>query len=89
VLPEPDVASLAAAMEAASGDAHVTVDLERSVVVAPSGEEHAFAIDPARREALLAGLDDIGQTLRQAEAITAWQTADRSTRPWVWASAQT
>lgn len=83
-LPEGTVAALAAQVEAAPEQAQVTVDLERSVVVAPDGTAFPFAIDPARREALLAGLDDIGLTLRAAAAIAAWQQADRAARPWAW-----
>lgn len=84
VLPEKSVSAIAAQVERSPGNARVTVDLERCVVVSPTGEEHSFVVDPARREALLAGLDDIGLTLRQAEAIAAWQTADRTRRPWAW-----
>lgn len=84
VLPEEAVAALAAAVELAPGNARVTVDLERCVVVGPEGDAHRFEIDPARREALLAGLDDIGLTLRQAPAIAAWQAEDRAARPWAW-----
>lgn len=86
VLPEAAIAALAEDMEASPGNARVTVDLDRMVVTAPSGTEHRFVIDPARREALLAGLDDIGLTLRQGEAIAAWQAEDRTARPWVWPS---
>ncbi|WP_144186648.1 3-isopropylmalate dehydratase small subunit [Elioraea rosea] len=84
VLPEASVSAIAAEVERSPGNARVTVDLERCVVVSPSGDEHPFAVDAARREALLAGLDDIGLTLRQADAIAAWQTEDRSRRPWAW-----
>ncbi|WP_291299061.1 3-isopropylmalate dehydratase small subunit [Elioraea sp.] len=84
VLPEATIAALAEEVEASPGNARVTVDLDRMVVTAPSGAEHRFVIDPARREALLAGLDDIGLTLRQGEAIGAWQAEDRAARPWVW-----
>ncbi|HET9019331.1 MAG TPA: 3-isopropylmalate dehydratase small subunit, partial [Acetobacteraceae bacterium] len=45
------------------GNARLTVDLERQVVVRPNGEEIRFEIDPFRRHLLLEGLDDIGQTL--------------------------
>ncbi|MEN0077323.1 MAG: 3-isopropylmalate dehydratase small subunit, partial [Paracraurococcus sp.] len=44
------------------GNARLTVDLEREVVVRPNGEEIPFKIDPLRRHLLLNGLDDIGQT---------------------------
>jgi 3-isopropylmalate/(R)-2-methylmalate dehydratase small subunit len=45
-----------------------TVDLERLVVTLPSGREAAFAIDPAVRERLLNGWDEIALTeLRMAE----------------------
>jgi len=84
VLPAEAVEALAAAMEQAPGNARVTVDLERCLVVGPAGDAYRFEIDPARREALLAGLDDIGLTLRQAPAIAAWQAEDRAARPWVW-----
>ncbi len=84
VLDETTVRAIAAQVEAAPGNARVTVDLEREVVIAPDGTVHSFAIDPARRETLLAGLDDIGLTLRAADAIAAWQRADRAARPWAW-----
>lgn len=87
VLDEAAVRAIAAQMEAAPGNARVTVDLEREVVVAPDGGSYPFAIDPARREALLAGLDDIGMTLRAGAAIAAWQRADRTARPWAWLAA--
>jgi 3-isopropylmalate/(R)-2-methylmalate dehydratase small subunit len=62
----------------------MTIDLVRQLVISPEGEERAFVIDPLRREALLAGLDAIGQTLTYASDIAAWQAADRVARPWVW-----
>lgn len=62
-----------------------TVDLVRQVVVDCEGAEHAFDIDPLRREGLLAGLDDMGLTLRDADAIAQWQADDRVRRPWAWA----
>ena len=46
------------------GNARITVDLERQVVVRPNGEEIHFDIDPFRKHLLLNGLDDIGQTLQ-------------------------
>ena len=81
-LPAPDVARLADAC--AGGNARVTVDLRRQVVVFPHGEEVAFDLEPIRRDAMLEGLDEIGLTLKHADAIAAFQTQDREARPWVW-----
>jgi 3-isopropylmalate/(R)-2-methylmalate dehydratase small subunit len=55
------------------GNARLTVDLDRQVVVRPSGEAIPFEIDPFRRHCLLLGLDDIGQTLQHEAAISAYE----------------
>jgi 3-isopropylmalate/(R)-2-methylmalate dehydratase small subunit len=71
------------AAQAAEG-AVFTVDLERQRIVAPDGTEWAFETEALRRESLLAGLDDIGLTLRHVDAIDAWEAADQALRPWNW-----
>ena len=81
-LKEADVLALAA--EAFDRPEPVVVDLQRQVVVAPSGLQLGFDIDPLRRTMMLEGLDDIGLTLRDAAVIEAWQENDRAVRPWVW-----
>ena len=63
----------------------VTVDLLRSVVVAPDDIETTFRIDRLRREALIEGLDDIGLTAKRADEITVFQARDRARRPWIYA----
>ena len=78
-LPEVVVGSLAG--QAADG-APVTVDLRQCVVVAPDGTSHGFTLDPMRREMLLAGVDELGLTLRRVAEISAWQQADALRRPW-------
>ena len=65
VLPEDEVKQLMAAGEA-------TVDLEQQVV-AFDGHEAAFEIDPETKRRLLGGLDDIGVTLQQADAIERYE----------------
>ena len=65
------------------GNARLTVDLARQVVVRPSGEEIAFEIDPFRRHLLLEGLDDIGQTLQHATAIDAYEQRQRAEASWM------
>ena len=65
------------------GNARLTVDLARQVVVRPSGEEIRFEIDPFRRHLLLEGLDDIGQTLQHGSSIDAYEARQRSERAWM------
>jgi 3-isopropylmalate/(R)-2-methylmalate dehydratase small subunit len=65
------------------GNARLTVDLERQVVVRPSGEEIPFAVDPFRRHLLLNGLDDIGQTLQHATAIDSFEAKRKTAQPWL------
>ena len=81
-LPAADVERLASAC--AGGNARVTVDLRRQVVVFPHGEEVAFDIEPIRRDAMLEGLDEIGLTMKHADAITVFQAQDQAARPWMW-----
>ncbi len=63
----------------------LTVDLERQVVVEPEGTEHAFEVDPFRRECLLHGLDDIALTLQHADAIRAYEERRAREAPWLFA----
>ena len=65
------------------GNARLTVDLPRQVVVRPNGEEIPFAVDALRRHLLLNGLDDIGQTMQRAPAINAYEARLRQQAPWM------
>ena len=67
------------------GNARISVDLERQVVVRPNGEEIPFQIDPFRRHLLLNGLDDIGQTMQHAPAIDGFEARQRAAQPWLYA----
>ena len=84
MLPIALAEDVVAALAAESRDGSFTVDLERQVIVPPAGGEVAFRLDALQRQALLEGLDEIGLTLQRTDAIEAWQSADRSRRPWVW-----
>jgi 3-isopropylmalate/(R)-2-methylmalate dehydratase small subunit len=83
VLDAEAVETLAGEVEASQGAGKLTVDLAESVVVAPSGKRYPFAVEARRREAMLAGLDEIGVTLRRADEIAAFQARDRERRPWI------
>jgi 3-isopropylmalate/(R)-2-methylmalate dehydratase small subunit len=63
------------------GNARLTIDLERQVVVRPSGEEIPFEIDAFRKHTLLNGLDDIDQTLMRAPAIDTYEAREPSWKP--------
>ena len=65
VLPEGDVKDLMEAGEA-------TIDLEQQTV-AFDGREVKFDIDAEMKRRLLGGLDDIGVTLQQADAIERYE----------------
>jgi 3-isopropylmalate/(R)-2-methylmalate dehydratase small subunit len=56
----------------------ITIDVERRTLAAPAvGIECDFPLDDATRERFLEGLDDVGITLRDADAIDRYET----TRP--------
>jgi 3-isopropylmalate/(R)-2-methylmalate dehydratase small subunit len=65
VLPEDDVRALMAA-----GEAEVNLDAQ---IVRFDGREAGFEIDPEIKHRLLNGLDDIGVTLSNADAIDAYE----------------
>ena len=60
------------------------IDLVARTVQAEGDAPLPFEVDPLRRECLLAGLDDLGLTLRDAPLIDQWQQEDRRERPWIW-----
>jgi 3-isopropylmalate/(R)-2-methylmalate dehydratase small subunit len=83
LLDRATVESMARELELSQGSGRISVDLTDMSVTAPSGKRYAFAVEPKRRQALLAGLDEIGITLERAAEIAAFQAEDRRRRPWV------
>ena len=61
----------------------LAVDLPRQVVVTPAGEEFSFDIDDFSKGCLLEGLDEIGLTLNDADAIRAYESAREKDTPWL------
>ena len=82
VLPPERVASLRTILEQTPGG-RITVDLGAQTVTGPDGVSDAIAIDPFRRECLLAGTDDISFTLRHRDAIAAFEQAHEAEVPWL------
>ena len=64
--------------------AAMIVDLVQRQLSIGDSPALAFQIDELRRESLLAGLDAIGLTLKDAALIASWQASDRDRRPWLW-----
>tara|TARA_R110002020_G_scaffold187119_8_gene385268 strand:+ start:1529 stop:2176 length:648 start_codon:yes stop_codon:yes gene_type:complete len=59
------------------------VDLENQRVITPSGEILEFEVDEFRKHCLLEGLDDIGLTLKDEDAIRAFEQKHKAARPWL------
>lgn len=67
----------------ASEGYQLTVDLQAQVIRKPDGTEIGFEVDAFRKHCLLEGLDDIGLTLQDADAIRAYETNRREKCPWL------
>ncbi|MFT6351616.1 3-isopropylmalate dehydratase small subunit [Neptuniibacter pectenicola] len=87
VLSDAQVDQLFIEVEASEGY-QLTINLEKQVVVTPSGEEIAFDIDGFRKHCLLNGLDDIGLTLQHADEIKAYEAKRKAEAPWLFGAIQ-
>ncbi|MGH8432841.1 MAG: 3-isopropylmalate dehydratase small subunit [Solimonas sp.] len=74
-----------AIFELVAGDANaqVTVDLPAQQVQLSDGRVYGFAINPHHKHNLVNGLDEIGLTLQQADAIRAYEAKRRVAAPWL------
>ena len=81
-LPEETVERLFQEVAANEGYA-LDVDLENQRITTPSGEVIEFEVDPFRKHCLLEGLDDIGITLQDEDAIRTFEAKHRAARPWL------
>lgn len=71
-------------VDQAGGANHLfSVDLEAQTVTAPDGSVHTFEIDPGRKANLIAGLDEIGQSLTRAESIDRFEEERALSKPWM------
>jgi 3-isopropylmalate dehydratase small subunit len=83
ILDDGAMATLESHLGTANSAASFTVDLSRQVVICPDGTMLTFAFDPAEKNILLKGLDDIGLTLQHAQAITEWERSCAAKQPWL------
>lgn len=63
----------------------IAVDLPAQTLTSSVGEVIAFEVDPFRKHCLLEGLDDIGLTLQQLDAIRTYEERRRVEAPWLFA----
>jgi 3-isopropylmalate/(R)-2-methylmalate dehydratase small subunit len=61
----------------------LTIDLAAQSVTTSTGQTYSFALDPFRKEALLQGLDAVGQTLLRVDTIAAYEQRRRAELPWL------
>lgn len=82
VLAERDVDAL---FELASGESAVEIDIDLQLqeVKGPNGFSASFEIDPFRKTCLLEGLDEIGLSLKDVDAIKAYEARRVVDAPWL------
>jgi 3-isopropylmalate/(R)-2-methylmalate dehydratase small subunit len=84
VLPADTVDGLFREVEATPGY-RLRIDLPEQRITTPQGLDLRFGIDPSHKHSLVHGLDEIGQTLKHAEAIRAFEVTHRERFPWLFA----
>ena len=82
ILKDEEVDALFEQAEATEGY-QLTVDLEAQTVTRPDGVQYSFEVDAFRKHCLLNGLDDIGLTLQDQEAIKAFEAKHQQSSPWL------
>ncbi len=84
ILGESEVDELFRQCEATPGY-RLSIDLESQTVSGPDGQTRHFEVDAFRKHCLLNGLDDIGLTLQDAEAIRDFEARHSQNSPWLFA----
>jgi 3-isopropylmalate/(R)-2-methylmalate dehydratase small subunit len=82
VLDEKDIDELFVQAEQNEGY-QLTIDLAAQTVTRPDGVQYSFEIDEFRKHCLLNGLDDIGLTLQDADAIASFEAKHKASQPWL------
>ncbi|KDD65416.1 3-isopropylmalate/(R)-2-methylmalate dehydratase small subunit [Pseudomonas sp. BT76 TE3572] len=86
ILTDAEVDELFQQVEANPGY-ELTVDLQAQTVTRPDGKVYSFELDEFRKHCLVNGLDDIGLTLQDHEAIAAFEAKHRASQPWLFRDA--
>ncbi|MBD0866537.1 MAG: 3-isopropylmalate dehydratase small subunit [Rhodobacteraceae bacterium] len=64
-------------------NARITVDLDAQTITTSDGKTLRFEIDNFKKNCLLEGLDDIGQSLEKVASIDAYEAKAAVERPWI------
>ncbi len=59
------------------------IDLAAQTVITQSGQSFPFEVDAFRKHCLINGLDDIGLTLQESEAIRSYESSRKQNAPWL------
>jgi 3-isopropylmalate/(R)-2-methylmalate dehydratase small subunit len=86
ILSDAEVDELFQQVEANPGY-ELTVDLQAQTVTRPDGKVYSFELDEFRKHCLVNGLDDIGLTLQDHEAIATFEAKHRASQPWLFRDA--
>jgi len=65
------------------------IDLNQQAILKPDGSTLEFSVDEFRKHCLLNGLDDIGLTLEDADAIRAFEENWQQQSPWYFNATET
>lgn len=71
------------ALQAGGGNHVFSIDLAAQTVTTPDGKVHGFEVDAGRKANLMAGLDEIGQSLTKNSAIDAFEETRALAMPWL------
>ncbi len=82
ILAESEVDELFQQAEGCEGY-QLSVDLAAQTVTRPDGKVYHFEVDAFRKHCLLNGLDDIGLTLQDSDAIKTFETQHQQNNPWL------
>lgn len=82
VLPENEIQALFELVEKNPGY-ELDINLPEQTISRPDGSQLTFEVDAFRKHCLINGLDDIGLTLEDTEAIKAYEAKRQAAEPWV------
>lgn len=80
---EAEEVGILSALAADPARNRLTVDLPAQTISGADGTRFDFEISPLRKDALVRGLDAIGTTLDQADAIRDFEARHHATQPWL------